>query len=123
MAGSSAQVAYMPLAEVAGLVAKRGLSPVELTQAMLERIAALDARLHAYYTVFATEVLAAAQAAEAQIRSGTYLGPLHGIPIAVKDIYASGPTTAQRLCRPAGLHRRAETQTGWWGAAGKARHL
>ena len=83
----------MSLAAVADLIAKRELSPVELTQAMLERIAALDARLHAYYTVFATEALAAAQAAEAQIRSGTYLGPLHGIPIAVKDIYASGPTT------------------------------
>jgi Asp-tRNA(Asn)/Glu-tRNA(Gln) amidotransferase A subunit family amidase len=48
MAGISAQVAYMPLAEVAALIAKRELSPVELTQAMLERIAALDARLHAY---------------------------------------------------------------------------
>src|SRR5215510_15965931 len=93
MAGSSAQVAYMSLAAVAGLIAKRELSPVELTQATLERIAALDATLHAYYTVFATEALAAAQAAEAQIRRGTYLGPLHGIPIAVKDIYASGPTT------------------------------
>jgi Asp-tRNA(Asn)/Glu-tRNA(Gln) amidotransferase A subunit family amidase len=94
MAGSSAPVAYMLLAEVAGLIAKRELSPVELTQAMLERIATLDAQLHAYYTVFATEALAAAHAAEAQIRRGTYLGPLHGIPIAVKDIYASGPGAA-----------------------------
>jgi len=83
----------MSLAAVADLIAKRELSPVELTQATLERIAALEASLHAYYTVFATEALAAAQAAEAQIRRGTYLSPLHGIPIAVKDIYASGPTT------------------------------
>ena len=89
----SAQVAYMPLAEVADLIAKRELSSVELTQATLERIAALDAKLHAYYTVFATEALVAAQEADAQIRDGNYRGPLHGIPIAVKDIYESGPTT------------------------------
>ncbi len=93
MASISSRVAYMPLSEVASLVAKKELSPVELTQATLDRISALDSQLHAYYTVFATEALAAAREAEAEIRGGHYRGPLHGMPIAVKDIYESGPTT------------------------------
>lgn len=91
---SSAQLAYLSLADVATLIARRELSPVELTQAILDRIAALDSRLHAYYTVFSKEALAAAQEAETQIRGGHYRGPLHGIPLAVKDIYEAGPTSA-----------------------------
>jgi aspartyl-tRNA(Asn)/glutamyl-tRNA(Gln) amidotransferase subunit A len=90
---TSAELAYLSLSEVAGLLEKRELSPVELTQAMLDRIAALDPQLHAYYTVFADEALAAAKDAEAQIRHGQYRGSFHGIPFAVKDIYESGPTT------------------------------
>jgi len=93
MASTSSQLAYLSLAEAATLIAKRELSPVELTQAMLDRISALDPKLHSYYTVFSKEVLAAAREAETQIRGGNYRGPLHGIPLAVKDIYESGPTT------------------------------
>src|SRR4029450_8277260 len=93
MVSISTQVAYLSLSEVAALVAKRELSPVELTQASLDRIPALDPQLRAYYTVFTTEALAAAKEAEAQICGGSYRGPLHGIPLAVKDIYESGPTT------------------------------
>jgi aspartyl-tRNA(Asn)/glutamyl-tRNA(Gln) amidotransferase subunit A len=93
MASVSSQLAYMPLSEVAVLVKKGELSPVELTRSTLDRISELDPKIHAYYTVFAEEVLAAAREAEAQIRAGSYRGPLHGIPTAVKDIYESGPTT------------------------------
>ena len=93
MAHSQAQLAYLSLAEVSTLIAKRELSPVEITQAMLDRISTLDSRLHSYYTVFSAEALNAAREAEAQIKSGNYRGPLHGVPIAVKDIYESGPTT------------------------------
>jgi aspartyl-tRNA(Asn)/glutamyl-tRNA(Gln) amidotransferase subunit A len=93
MARTSAELAYLPLSEVAALIEKRELSPVELTQAMLERISALDSKLHAYYTLFAEEALATAREAETQIRNGNYRGPFHGIPFAVKDIYESGPTT------------------------------
>src|SRR2546428_2204008 len=93
MASVSSQLAYMPLAEVAVLLKKRELSPVELTQATLDRISTLDSKLHAYYAVFADKVLTEAREAEAQIRAGNYRGPLHGIPLAVKDIYESGPTT------------------------------
>jgi aspartyl-tRNA(Asn)/glutamyl-tRNA(Gln) amidotransferase subunit A len=93
MASTSSQWAYLSLSEAANLIAKREVSPVELTQAMLERISALDPKLHSYYTVFSAEALAAAKEAEAQVRSGNYRGPLHGMPLAVKDIYESGPTT------------------------------
>jgi aspartyl-tRNA(Asn)/glutamyl-tRNA(Gln) amidotransferase subunit A len=93
MTSMGSQLAYLSLADVAALIAKRELSPLELTQATLDRISALDPKLHSYYTVFTTEALAAAGEAEAQIRGGNYRGPLHGIPIAVKDIYESGPTT------------------------------
>ena len=89
----STQLAYLSIADAAALIAKRELSSVELTQTTLDRIAALDGKLHSYYTVFTAEALAAAKAAEAQIRNGDYRGPLHGIPLAVKDIYEAGPTT------------------------------
>ena len=93
MTHDSAELAFLSLAEAADLIKSGELSPVELTQAMLERIAALDSQVHAYVTVFAEEALAAAQEAEAQIRAGNYKGPLHGIPLAVKDIYEAGRTT------------------------------
>ena len=89
----SSELAFLSLAEAADLIKSGELSPVELTQAILERIAALDSQVHAYVTVFAEEALAAAQEAEAQIQAGNYKGPLHGIPLAVKDIYEAGRTT------------------------------
>jgi aspartyl-tRNA(Asn)/glutamyl-tRNA(Gln) amidotransferase subunit A len=94
MTKTNTELTYLPLSDVAPLLEKQDLSPVELTHAMLDRITALDPQLHSYYAVFATEALAAARAAEAEIRSGNYRGPFHGIPFAVKDIYESGPTTA-----------------------------
>ena len=93
MPSKSEQLAYLPLADVATALAKKELSPVEVTQASLDRISALDGKLRSYYTVFSEQALAAAKAAEAEIRSGSYRGPMHGIPIAIKDIYESGPTT------------------------------
>ena len=93
MTHHSSDLAFLSLAEAADLIKSGQLSPVELTQAMLERIAALDSQVHAYVTVFAEEALAAAQEAEQQIQAGNYKGPLHGIPLAVKDIYEAGRTT------------------------------
>jgi len=61
------------------------LSPVELTRACLERIERLDRRLNAFITVTAERALAAARNAEREVTGGRWRGPLHGIPIAVKD--------------------------------------
>jgi aspartyl-tRNA(Asn)/glutamyl-tRNA(Gln) amidotransferase subunit A len=74
------------IATAARLIASRQLSPVELTQSCLARIEALDGRLNSFLLVRAEAALAEAAAAEADIARGDYRGPLHGIPIAHKDI-------------------------------------
>ncbi len=83
------------LTEVAGLIRKREVSPVELVGAVLERMDRLDGKLHSYITVTRDLALEQARAAEREIAGGTYRGPLHGIPMAVKDlIHVKGvPTT------------------------------
>ena len=63
------------------------LSPVDLTALCLERIDRYDRRLHSYHAVFADEAMAAARAAEDALGRGDDLGPLHGIPIALKDVF------------------------------------
>src|SRR2546423_4291480 len=78
---------YLTIAEAARLIETRELSPVELVDSRLDRIARLDDRLHSFIRVLADEARAAARAAEAEIAAGTYRGPLHGIPIGLKDIY------------------------------------
>src|SRR5215471_5238929 len=89
-----AELCTKNLSEVAGLIKKKDVSPVELTQAMLDRIAALDGKLYSYLTVTADLALQQARAAEQEIRQGAYRGPLHGIPIAVKDLcYTKGIRT------------------------------
>nr|WP_249115881.1 amidase [Azoarcus sp. L1K30] len=69
------------------MLKRRALSPVELVRSQLDRIEALDSRLHAYARVMAYESLAAASEAETEIARGRYRGPLHGIPVAVKDLF------------------------------------
>jgi len=72
--------------EVAELLRDRGLSPVELTKHCLERIEKLNPALNAFITVTAESALAAAHAAESEIQRGKWRGPLHGIPLALKDL-------------------------------------
>lgn len=82
------RVGYPSLAETAARVATREVSPVELTQAALERIAERDPLLNAFQVVLPDSALEAARAAEREILAGDYRGPLHGIPLAVKDLFA-----------------------------------
>jgi aspartyl-tRNA(Asn)/glutamyl-tRNA(Gln) amidotransferase subunit A len=75
----------LTLADAARRVRARELSPVDLVQAALARIRATDDALHAYITVFEEQALQVAKAAEMMASAGHDLGPLHGIPIALKD--------------------------------------
>jgi aspartyl-tRNA(Asn)/glutamyl-tRNA(Gln) amidotransferase subunit A len=86
----------LTIAELAPLLKKREISPVELTAAYLERIDAVDSTLNAYITIMADAAQAQAQERDAELMAGEYRGPLHGVPIALKDLYdtAGVPTTA-----------------------------
>lgn len=77
----------LTLAEAARLIAARKLSPVELTRALIARTEALEPQLCAFITRTFEAALEAARAAEAELMRGNLKGPLHGIPVAVKDIY------------------------------------
>ncbi len=79
----------MSIAELAGLIEARQLSPVELTNATLTRLHAVEPKLNAFITVTADNAMAAARTAEKEIGAGNYRGPLHGIPWAVKDLAAT----------------------------------
>jgi len=86
---------YLDLVEVARRIKVGALSPVALTQALLDRIAKLDGTLKSYATVTADLALEQARRAESEIARGAYRGPLHGVPIAVKDLcYTKGVPTA-----------------------------
>ena len=78
---------FKTLSEAASLVEAKQLSPVELTEAMLNRIDSLDGQYKSYVTVMVDHAMASARAAEKEIMAGRYLGQLHGVPIAVKDLY------------------------------------
>jgi amidase len=78
----------------------RRLSSVEVTQALLGRIARLDGRLKSYARLTAKLALAEAKQADAEIARGTIRGPLHGVPIAVKDLcHTKGIPTAAGMIR------------------------
>jgi len=79
------EVLELSLTEAADLVASRDLSPVELVDACLERIDAVNDKLHAYIEVYRESARQVAAAAETMIGAGHRLGPLHGIPVAIKD--------------------------------------
>ena len=71
--------------ELADLIRRRALSPVEITRAVLERIDRLNTRLGAYVMVHAERALGEARAAERAVMAGEPLGPLHGVPVSIKD--------------------------------------
>src|ERR1700691_109969 len=76
---------YSELLEISQRLHNKELSPVEVTKAVLDRIASLDKSLHSYALVLADSALQEAKKAEAEIAKGDIKGPLHGVPIAVKD--------------------------------------
>jgi amidase len=86
---------YATLLEAASALKSRKVSAVELTRALLDRIEKIDPSLHSYATVTPELALKQSKAYDAEIAAGDYRGPLHGVPIAVKDICnAAGVVTA-----------------------------
>jgi aspartyl-tRNA(Asn)/glutamyl-tRNA(Gln) amidotransferase subunit A len=78
---------FLSIADAARLIGTRKLSPVELTDALLDRIAQLDPQINSFITVTAELARKRAQEAEQEITKGGYRGPLHGVPFGLKDIY------------------------------------
>src|SRR3954454_9063359 len=78
---------YLTIAEAARLIAAKELSPIELLDSRLQRIERFDGQLNSFIRVLADEARPPARAAEAEIAVGQSRGPLHGIPIGLKDIY------------------------------------
>lgn len=88
------ELAFTPVTELSDLIAARRLSPVELLQALLNRIDRYDGALSSYITVCREQALAEARLAETEIMRGERRGPLHGIPVAHKDnIWTAGIRT------------------------------
>src|SRR5215475_6633276 len=105
---TSDELWYLELVEVGRCIRARQLSSVEVTQAILDRIVRLDPHFKAYATLTPDLALAQARQADQEISRGALLGPLHGVPIAVKDLcHTKGiPTAAgmpmHKAHRPAG---------------------
>jgi len=78
---------YLTIAEISELIRLQKISPLELVTGCLERIERFNPTLNAFITVIYDEALKNAREAEKEIRSGKWKGPLHGIPVGVKDFY------------------------------------
>src|SRR5260370_10528369 len=86
MPGMPSEPTELPVHALSAAIQARKLAPVELTDALLARTDRLDGTLQAFIALYAKEARLAAEAADKAIRSGHPVGPLHGIPIAVKDL-------------------------------------
>lgn len=86
-------LASKSIEELSTLIGNKQISPVEVTESVLERIGMFNSSLNAYISVYADEAIESAKQAESEILRGQYRGPLHGIPVAFKDnIYVEGKT-------------------------------
>jgi aspartyl-tRNA(Asn)/glutamyl-tRNA(Gln) amidotransferase subunit A len=93
------ELTFTPIHELAPKIESKELSPSKLVHTYLESIRAIDDKLHSFIDIYAHEALSMAEATEIAINSGHYLGPLHGIPVALKDLIeiANRRTTAGSL--------------------------
>src|SRR5580700_4789534 len=95
------ELAFLTIADAARLIEQKQLSPVELTTALIRRAEALDPQLNAYLLLTADRAVDQARQAEREIMAGGYRGLMHGIPFALKDIYATAgirTTGHSRIC-------------------------
>ncbi|GIT44974.1 MAG: hypothetical protein Ct9H300mP11_29100 [Chloroflexota bacterium] len=87
MAQANKKLHELTIREAGELLKDGDLSPVELTQAFFNRIDQTEDRLHSFITLLQDRAMGEARKSEAEIRSGNYKGPMHGIPIVLKDLY------------------------------------
>src|SRR5688572_26927594 len=78
---------HTTLQQLAKLIRTQKISPVEIVDECLKRIEVLNPKLNAFITVLANQAREQAQIAEAEIKAGKWRGPLHGIPVGIKDFY------------------------------------
>jgi aspartyl-tRNA(Asn)/glutamyl-tRNA(Gln) amidotransferase subunit A len=83
----ASELCYLSLRSLATLIQRQEISPIEATEAVLDRVDKFDSQLNTFITLLDGEALTQARAATEEIQQGRYRGPLHGIPIAVKDLY------------------------------------
>ena len=84
------EICYASAGQLAPMIKSGEISPVEIIDAHLSRIRATEPVLNSFITVLADEAVAAARQAERDIRAGRYRGPLHGIPVGLKDLFNTG---------------------------------
>ena len=91
---TASDLCFTPAVELAELIRRRALSPVEITRAVLERIERLNGRLGAYVLVHSERALKEARQAEQSVMAREPLGPLHGVPVSIKDnLWTAGDRT------------------------------
>ena len=83
---STEDLCWLPALELAARIRQRKISPVEVVDAVIARMERVNPKLNAYCTVTAAEARDAAQAAEVSVMTGEELGPLHGVPVSIKDL-------------------------------------
>src|SRR4029450_10169857 len=109
------ELSHLGITEAANGLRRKDFSPPELAQACLKRIESVDGKLHSFITVTADLAVEQAQKAERELRAGKDKGPLHGIPISLKDLYAT--KNIRTTCHSAVLqdwvpdHDRSEDHT------------
>lgn len=120
MTNMSEELHWLSLNELAQLLVSGEVSSRDIVAAYVDRIAKLDHRLHAFIEVYREEALAAAESADRERRSGVARGPLHGLPIAIKDlVHIRGRiTTAGSKARPYGVATETATAAEHLLAAG-----
>jgi aspartyl-tRNA(Asn)/glutamyl-tRNA(Gln) amidotransferase subunit A len=105
MSFPAADITSMPAVALGREIAAQRLSPVDVVDALLDRISSLDPKLHAFTEVYGPDARLAAEGADKAIRSGHAVGPLHGVPVALKDLVdlegrsTMGGSAAQRQRR------------------------
>jgi aspartyl-tRNA(Asn)/glutamyl-tRNA(Gln) amidotransferase subunit A len=83
----ASELCYLSLRSLGTLMQRQELSPVEATETVLDRVEKFDRQLNSFITMLRDQAMAQARAAEREIQDGHYRGPLHGVPVAVKDLY------------------------------------